>query len=626
MNNFSFLALSIVIVVFSSCNSTPDNLRVIPKQTEVVLSVNISSLVLKSGIGTGDVGSDLFNITKREIRRDNKEMARLLTDLKKSPMSTGVNYFEDIFVFYYNESYDEQFICISIELKDSEKFGSFIDDFCDANDSDYELEEEENYQCIFLNDLCFAWDEDKAVLIEAADYNDRSNLDYVVEHIFNLDKDDDITNNEQFSKFYKNHTDLGLWVNSDIILSLSDHEISQFEDETGYEVDEFMDSHMSVFLTFEAGQINLKTSIEYNDKLKEKMDEIYFTDGNKSVSKALPMSSFLFGSASLNPVYFEELVSEQMKQSGNQHDDDDGSYSEEEIFMRFLGHIGGSISYSIFDFKDIEYSYMDWGYGFDETEAERLEELHEISNAGYLSNSDKEKLNNGEAIKSDSYSGRYCISIQNILDDGEDVEFAIANDLPVIWYEDCWTYGKHITQIDTTLQPMMGLSFDIVDSETFKDYLDYHFVDENLLVPKGKYFTFLFDDAYPSYLSIKDGVCLITNDKECVIDFSNDGHSKSLVDNKNYSNESSSFAHANLNYPEYPKRLVKEFRNVLNDEQPGHKKIVNNLDELVKDISFISTDNSNFEITLNFNDDSENSLLELLSFIEDNFDEIKDLD
>jgi len=144
-------------MLFSSCSSTPESMKTIPKETNFVTAIDVFSIAKK---GKMYEFSDLkvFKTIKKELKSENKKMADLVDQLMEDPTISGINFTSDVFVYYVNEAKDEQFTCVSAELSSSEKFSEFITGLLEENEIEYEMETKGNIKYFILKDIALGWD------------------------------------------------------------------------------------------------------------------------------------------------------------------------------------------------------------------------------------------------------------------------------------------------------------------------------------------------------------------------------------------------------------------------------------------------------------------------------------
>ena len=606
------LVISVLFfLVYSFWSSSPENLKVIPKETNAVTVIDLYSMIKKGKLNEiSDL--NIFKTFKREIRNENKKVSKIIDNIIEDPTISGVNFTTDVFAYYVNQSNDEKFICFSAEIQNEEKFAEFIEDILDDIDIEFDIEKEEDYSYTLMeNDAAIGWDEDKAVLLIAEDDNSRENLEDGIETLFGLKEKDQITANEEFNKFYSNKKDISVWFSSNL-----------FEDSGGLEKLEsevkvdMTDNYISAYLNFGDDHISLKTEFTPNSDIQEMMkdNDVWDNSMNNELLNYFPKEQYATVSMSLNPMTFYNIFEESDGFEEIQYEfEREAQFDLQDLVESFKGNA----VYSLFGFDEIEYTYMDWGYGFNEDEAKLLEERYIISMAGYLSYEDKALLNQGETIQTESYEGRYCINIKNILEYGGTVESALYNDSEINWYEGGWEYGRYIETTNEELLPLMGLAIDINGNEVVKDIIDQ--IPEGEINERSNYYELMIDNRYPAYFTFNESVFFITNDKKSIKAFKNGGYSSDNLGSSGISSEitnSNFYSFLNLNYDGYPKRIKNEIKDLQNEEE---KKLFGIWNNFAKGVEVKLVDQSSIEIIFNTQDSDNNSLNTIITTIDDNY-------
>ena len=275
IKSIGIITLLISILFLSSCSTSPDNLKVIPKGTNLVSVIDFYSLIKK---GQLDEISEMkmFKTFKKEIKSENKKLSKIFNNFTEDPTSTGINFTSDIIMFYIDEARDEQYAAMSIEINDDEKFEEFLEDILDELDIDYDIEKEENYTYALVNDYSFSWDEDKMVLLVASDYDSSENLEDMIETIMELKEEDQISKNEEFVNFYKEKKDISFWVSSNLMeSSMFGNEFEEIIENIDYDIE---DNYASLFINFDDDNISFKTNFTPNSELQKLMDENDFSN------------------------------------------------------------------------------------------------------------------------------------------------------------------------------------------------------------------------------------------------------------------------------------------------------------------------------------------------------------
>lgn len=611
IKSIGIILLGICALFLSSCSNSPENLKVIPEETNIVSVIDIYSIIKK---GKLDEISELkfFKTFKKEIRNENKKVSKIIDNVIEDPTITGIDLSTDVFAYYLNEANDENFISFSAEIKNQEKFAEFIEDALDDIEVEFDIEKEKNFSYTRIgNEAVIGWDEKKAVLLIAENYKSRGNLDLEIETLFELKEENQITAKEEFNKFYSSKKDISVWLSTNLFEG--NYDFKKIEKEIDFDI---TDNYISTYLNFGDNNISLLTQFTPNSEIQKMMEEndVWKNSFNNQLLNYFPKQSFAIASISLNPVSYYNII--------EQDDDFEKIQSEfereTELDLKDLfENIKGNAVYSLFGFENVEYTYMAYGYGFNENEAELLDERYEISKAGYLSSEDKELLNQGKTIQAESYSRRYCIDIKNIINNGGTVETAIANDSKINWYEGGWDYGKYVETTKEEYLPLMGLVIDINDKKIVEKLIGK--IPEDEMNKRSDYYEFTIDNRYPAYFSFNENICFITNDKKSIKAFKDGGYSSNNLGSSDISSDitnSNFYSFLNLNYDEYPKDIKKEIKNNLNDNEEKMFKIWN---DFAKSVELKQVDNNSIEIIFNTKENESNSLNTIISSIDDNY-------
>lgn len=611
IKSIGILLLGISILFLSSCSNSPENLKVIPEETNAVSVIDIYSIIKKGKLN--EIAElKFFKTFKKEIRNENKKVSKIIDNLIEDPTMSGINFKTDIFAYYVNEANDEKFISFSAEIKNQEKFAEFIENVLDKLEIEFDIEKDKNYSYTLIgNEAVIGWDESKAVLLIAENYKSRENLDLEIETLMELKEKDQITANVEFNKFYKSKKDISIWFSTNLFKD--SYEFKKIEKEIDLDI---TDNYISSYLNFEDNNISLLTQFTANSEIQKMMEEndVWNNSFNNQILKYFPKKHYATASISLNPMSYYNII--------EQEDDFEKIQSEfereTELDLKDLFEtIKGNAVYSLFGFENVEYTYMAYGYGFNENKADLLDKRYVISEAGYLSSEDKELLNQGKTIQCNKYSRRYCINIKNILDNGGTIETAIKNNDEINWYEGGWDYGKYVETTNEEYLPLMGLAIDINGSKIIKKLLEK--IPEDEINKRSDYYEFMFDNRYPAYFAFNEDICFVTNDKKSIQAFKDGGYNSDNLGSSNISSgitNSNFYSFLNLNYDEYPKDIKKEIKNNQNDKEEKMLKIWN---DFAKSVELKQVDKNSVEIIFNTKENESNSLNTIITTIDDNY-------
>ena len=592
-----------------SCSPVPENLTAVPKEANAVAVVNLYSIAQKGKLNE-IAEKKFFRTLKKELQSESTKLSRLLDDIMEDPGITGIDMKTDIFAYVVPERKREQYICLSAKLNNEEKFGKFIKDILKASEADFDSGKEKSYQYINIDgEAVIAWDAKKAVLLfKTSGYS--KHLETEIEEFMTLKPNNQITSNEDFKKFYKNKKDISFWVSTNLLDN--DYTLKELAQKTGID---YSDSYVRAYLGFDKGKLSLLTQFSPNNELKKTIQEYRGrpVPFNNNLLQYLPETSYGAVSLAFDPVAYNAYLKKNGLDAIKDVFDDELDIDLDELGIdrvkEFFESFKGSFLFSVFDFKNIENTYLTYGYTFNEQKATKLSDTYTIWEAGDLSDEDKEALNQGKTVQCNTYSGRYSINIQNILNEGGNAESAIENGSEVIWYEGGWEYGKNVEVTREEMVPMMGLAFDINSSQFIKKLIK---EAEESVTKQKDYYKFNVDHI-AIYLVFNEHECFLTTDKKAIEAFQNNGFSENLSKNpiKAGMTKSLLYGYCNLNFDKYPNVIKEEIKSSFDNNS-----VFKQWSGFARDFEIRVVDPLSCELIFNLQNDKENSLYSIIHFID----------
>ncbi len=377
----SLLFSIVFLVLITSCTKNPNSIKFIPNNAHVVTVFNISSIINKGDLYNVD---NLENLNKLRNNKENLKIneVQFIDKILDNPLSIGLNYDKDWFSFYINEPNQEQLFCFSAGVVNEKSITNFIQEFLTTSDAIYKIEKEENYNfTITDNHTALAWDNKKLLIVSSENSGAKEiDLKTKIKELFNLKPNEQLVNNDSFQEFYSNKKDISVWMSSNLY---SEHrEFKQFE--AKYDLDA-SNNYFSFFFDFKAGQIDLDAQFEGNNSVEEfiKNNKVLNDDFNTELLDYFPNNNIIFASLSVNTaVLFEEIKENSMVAVSEKV----SKVTPSEL----LESMGGSIAFSVFDFKQkAENNHSDvpkplMVLAFDLKHKEVLEELITILPNGSL--------------------------------------------------------------------------------------------------------------------------------------------------------------------------------------------------------------------------------------------------
>ena len=346
---FKTIIYCLLLVLFASCSSSPEGLKTIPDNTNAVTVIDVYSLYKKGNLEDLE-DLEFFKAFQKEIRNEDKKVANFLDELKDDPRMTGVDFTKDVFMYYIDEGSDEKFICVSLDISDEEKFEEFLEDMFDKAGVDFDIKKEDLYKYFIVqNEVAFAWDSDKAVIVTAENWSSRENLDLEVETLFELKGNKQIRANKEFMTFYHNKKDINFWMSSNLFAS------SFYLEELEKELDvDLTDNYVSAFIEFEDDRISLQGKMFPNKEVKELMvkDNVWDHDFDNDLLKYLPEQSFANLAMAFNPSENYKIMKEQGEiESVEKEFEKEMGFELEDL----VESLEGSVVFSLSNITDYEY-------------------------------------------------------------------------------------------------------------------------------------------------------------------------------------------------------------------------------------------------------------------------------
>lgn len=359
------IIVSLAIIMLTSCNSKQKSLSIIPESTNVVTVVDVYSLIKKGELNDLEQ-FDLFKTFKKEIRNENKKVSRMMQNVMDDPTETGLDFTNDLFMFYVNEAKDEQYFAMAMDIKNEEKFTVFIEDLLDKGDISFDIENEKSYKYTIVNkEVAFAWDKSKVICLTSKNFDSRKNFDLTINTLFGLKENNQITQNEDFTTFYNNKKDISLWFSTNLLED--NYQYMRMMRELEFDI---ADNYVAAHLNFEDNKMSMQWKLFPNEDIKKMVEEdpILNTNFNSELLNYLPENSLANASISMNPMaYYNMLKSEKG------FDKMESKFENEMGFTLndFIGSFKGSAVFNLIDIKDVEYTYQNY-YSDDVTKTEPL--------------------------------------------------------------------------------------------------------------------------------------------------------------------------------------------------------------------------------------------------------------
>ncbi len=602
------LNLILLSLFFNSCSNTPSTLKCVPESTPYVSITNVGSLLKKGHLDSMEKLEEFRSFKRLErLSKEDRDARNFLNEFKEDPRITGINLFGDVISFPYILSERTFFVCNTFELKDADKFKDFVEKILKKGHEKYETNKKNGLEYFLIGkgkytSFIVGWDKNRALIMTGSGRD--ANIEEEFVDLMTLKEDKSILKNKSFKEFLSDRKDVSMWFSLknldksiDIVKYYPRELRASLLDalEKGYAV--------SAHLSFENDQIKLSSKILSNKELD--LNKFYNDKFNSDVLKYLPNKSYFVASGSLATDkiydYFKDM--EIIRPTMEDEFKKEFNIDSKELATCFKG----TGVFNVHGYDKISYTYLGYGYKFDETKAEKIEPIVLEKGKIYLNFEEIERLNKGENV---GIYGDTSINIKNVLEKGGNLDTAIENKIPVNTYKGGLDFGRYVPRTKEKEMPLFAFVTDLNDSSKLKTLFNNEKVQKGFAKKDGYY---QLHDNDLIYISFNDDALLVTNDLEVINKFKKGGFSDDLSDIEIASDLKNNLAFMNLNlnfdsYPETIKKLLKDKSTI----SMGIKAFM----DFSKNIEMKVIDSKNSEIVLKTENTEENSLYNLLKLID----------
>lgn len=347
----NLLSLSAMIIFIASCSAGSDQMKMIPDDAFVVLTVDPGSVISKAEFGKE---GNSFTKILQDAAKNN--VPDIFNEILKEPSKAPISLTDDMFIFVSNS-----YAGFTAKVKNADDMKKIlkemdIDDF--RNKDKYMI-------AIFDRSSIGIWDKDKFLFVNAMEYDKRDGIVEYGESLFTQKKDRSIVSRNGFNDFFGKKKDISVWFCYDNLPADARKELRR-------EIDwDLSETEMGFFLDFEKGQTKLEANLlKTNDGLKKKIKELNYSEGKISgdLLKYLPEQSIISFAGSLNGEKLYNFLSgvneREVETAGRE------LRSEGVELKDILASFKGDVVFNLYDVKTV--SKPSLKYNFSTREYERV--------------------------------------------------------------------------------------------------------------------------------------------------------------------------------------------------------------------------------------------------------------
>ncbi len=346
----------VLLLFLSSCFSKKASplAKYMPKNIPVVFSLNVGNLIKKADRDIAEM--DSYKEFYKNIRRNDKKIARMLDNIVEEPASSGVDWRKSIYMMPYQDG-DVTFMLFYASIADKGKFDALVEEFADNVDKDlkYEMDDMDDYSFFeFRNydnsagEAIIGWNKKMLVgmfpVDDNRDYDDRDKDDYQerLEDLMELKPEKSLGKNKSFAKFTKGGKDVSMWMSYSEIMDLKEYE--DLEDELDID---FSDTYVNMFLEFKKDEVVFESKLEPGEGFKKDMgkNDLFGKGVDKDFIQLLPQSTIFSGSISLMPSSLVSMLEEMnILDEANRNWERDYGVSMEDIMESIEGDVAFALT------------------------------------------------------------------------------------------------------------------------------------------------------------------------------------------------------------------------------------------------------------------------------------------
>lgn len=327
------------LLLLTSCSKSAKLAAYIPDDAFMVVNVNAVDVMQKMDVKNID-NISFVKLARQELKSEDPKLAELVDKIIEDPMSTGLNLKEDILAYM---TLSEDFNALVAMNKES-KFEDFLTQFAKDEDFELSINKKNGFKVATIDGSEMIAFDGKVLAIGSAAQNPSARL--------NLDKDQSMADNDNFDLHWKNHSEMGFWMNFEPIFKFAKmsggmNELAEMGIDQEY-IDALEDAAYSMNLVFDKGAIRMEINTQGLDPKFLKKYEQQF---NASLIDLMPEQCFATYAVAMNMGECVKLLSN-MK---SDFDIDETIVADVSVKDLLLS-LNGSVLVSLFDIVQMDES------------------------------------------------------------------------------------------------------------------------------------------------------------------------------------------------------------------------------------------------------------------------------
>lgn len=371
MRNKIFLIAAALLIVFASCNKTPQHARYIPKNAMVVVGLNTKGLSKKLA-WNAIIGSKLLDEMKAKMSADKTGAAEDLANAGIDVLSTTY--------FYFNPSVSEneyKYVTAVVPLSNAKQWESYLQ----KNFKGISFKQKDKHtEALVTDEIYAAWNSEVAIVrktfvtpayksevdetyehgdtivdvtkIDVQEQKpDPSRMEADMQTAFTIQKDNEITADKRFTKLQMEGDDISFWMNYDVFMNRFGSMASGMPSGLALGNNLWKEAAVAAGLNFDKGKISADTKYYVSEELNELYSKFGSKDPDKDMMNRLPTQNLaMLFSANISPDGIKATM-EKMGVTGLMNLAlGESGMNVDDLFKAFTGDMAMSIT----DFKTFE--------------------------------------------------------------------------------------------------------------------------------------------------------------------------------------------------------------------------------------------------------------------------------
>jgi len=335
-----YYIIIVLLFIFNACSKTTPALEAIPEKAAIVAVFDMAEWAKNA---QKPYMSNIIDDLKKNLDQSNREVSELFQKISANPQSTGIDFSERAYFYYFKNADGNTYFGLNLPLADQKSFETFLQELAQQEGSNLEIQPETTFRYTKEDQIALGWDDSKAMMLVAENRTGSNGILNQLKYQFEMQPTQSISSQASFMDFNRRKLTLAVWGNMDMIAEMEDIPL---EKPSGMEEPIILMG----FLTMSDDALSVRAEVSPEVNLMElvtgydMLETNYDTDG----MKLLPKNSYLVASMAMNPTGMYEFMRSEGLTRDLSYDLETGiGWNLEDL----MGHLNGSVVMAITKFS-----------------------------------------------------------------------------------------------------------------------------------------------------------------------------------------------------------------------------------------------------------------------------------